>query len=98
VSLSDQYEHDVLELIKVLSRRPVEAGLNSELLADLGFDSLQVLELVGELEDRFNIVIPLNELTHVRTVAHVIEQVRRLVDETRNASPEAAGVHKDHPQ
>jgi len=49
------------------------------LLADLGFDSLQVLELVGELEDHFKIAVPLNDLNHIRTVAQVINEVRRLV-------------------
>jgi acyl carrier protein len=48
-------------------------------LADLGFDSLQVLELVGELEDHFNIAVPLNSLTHIRTVGQVAAEVRRLV-------------------
>jgi acyl carrier protein len=49
------------------------------LLADLGFDSLQVLELVGELEDHFKIAVPLNDLNHIRTVGQVIDEVRRLV-------------------
>ena len=98
MSPSDRFEHDIIELIKTLSRRPVEPRLDSELLADLGFDSLQVLELVGELEDHFNIAIPLNELTHVRTVAQVIDQVRRLtlggeVSETLSG----AGPAEDQP-
>lgn len=66
--------------------------LESELLADLGFDSLQLLELVGELEDRFNIAVPLNNLTHIRTVAHVVAEVRRLSEGggQESASNEAA--------
>jgi acyl carrier protein len=56
----------------------VSPTLDSELLADLGFDSLQVLELVGELEDHFKIAVPLNDLTHIRTVAQVVDEVRTL--------------------
>jgi acyl carrier protein len=81
VPLPDHFDRDILELIKTLCRRPIEPTLDSELLADLGFDSLQVLELVGELEDRFNIAVPLNDLTHVRTVAQVVAQVRRLTSD-----------------
>jgi acyl carrier protein len=55
---------------------------SSELLADLGFDSLQVLELVGELEDHFNIAVPLNALTHIRTVRDVVSEVHRLTSAT----------------
>ena len=80
----DRFERDTLEILKRLSRRPIDPGLQSELLADLGFDSLQVLELVGELEDHFNIAVPLNSLTHIRTVAEIAGEVRRLV-----AEPEA---------
>jgi len=62
-----------------LSRRPIDPSPESELMADLGFDSLQVLELVGELEDRFNIAVPLNSLTHVRTVRQIAAEAARLV-------------------
>ena len=77
----DRFEHDTLEILKRLSRRPIDPGPKSELLADLGFDSLQVLELVGELEDHFNIAVPLNALTHIRTVDQIVAEVRRLAAE-----------------
>ena len=76
--LPDRFERDILELIKQLSRRPIEPVPESELLADLGFDSLQVLELVGEIEDHFNVAVPLNDLTHIRTVSQIVSEVRRL--------------------
>ena len=77
----DRFERDTIEILKRLSRRPIDPGPQSELLADLGFDSLQVLELVGELEDHFSIAIPLNSLTHIRSVAEIAGEVRRLVAE-----------------
>jgi acyl carrier protein len=75
----DWFERETIDIVKRLSRRPIEPTPNSELLADLGFDSLQVLELVGELEDHFNIAVPLNALTHIRTVGQIAAEVRRLV-------------------
>jgi acyl carrier protein len=77
---ANRFERDTLEIVKRLSRRPTEAQPESELMADLGFDSLQVLELVGELEDHFNIAVPLNGLTHVRTVAQIAAEVARIVN------------------
>jgi acyl carrier protein len=80
VNLSvDWFERETIDIVKRLSRRPIEPQPTSELLADLGFDSLQVLELVGELEDHFNIAVPLNALTHIRTVRQIAGEVRRLV-------------------
>ena len=81
----DRFEQDTIEILKRISRRPIEPTLENELLADLGFDSLQVLELVGELEDHFTIAVPLNDLTHIRTVAQIVEEVRGLV--TREERP-----------
>ena len=75
---AETIERDIIEILKRVSRRPIEPTGASELLADLGFDSLQVLELVGELEDHFNIAVPLNTLTHIRTVGDIAGEVHRL--------------------
>ena len=77
----DRFERETIEILKRLSRRPIDPAPEIELLADLGFDSLQVLELVGELEDHYNIAVPLNALTHIRTVSQISAEVARLVAE-----------------
>ena len=82
---SIRIEDGVLDVLKNVSRRPIEPTLDSDLVADLGFDSLQVLELVAELEDRFDISIPLDNVSATRNVAQVVAQVARLVDERTNA-------------
>jgi acyl carrier protein len=73
-------EEGVIEVLKNVSRRPIEPTLGSELVADLGFDSLQVLEVIAELEDRFDLSIPLNEVPATRTVAQVVAQVSALIE------------------
>jgi len=79
-STSPSVEAGVIEVLKNVSRRPIEPSAGSDLVADLGFDSLQVLETVSELEDRFDIAIPVDEVPAIRTVAQVIERVAALVD------------------
>ena len=75
---AEGFERDTIAILQRLSRIPIEPTPDSELMADLGFDSLQVLELVGELEDHFRIAIPLNSLTHIRTVRQIAAEVGRL--------------------
>jgi len=75
---STQIEATVMEVLKEISRRPIEPALAHDLVADLGFDSLQILELIGELEDRFGISIPEDEVPAVRTVAQVVTEMIRL--------------------
>ena len=78
---SIRIEDGVLDVLRNVSRRPIEPARESDLVADLGFVSLQVLELIAELEDRFDISIPLDSVPATRTVAQVVDQVARLVDE-----------------
>jgi acyl carrier protein len=82
---STSLEDAVIDVLKNVSRRPIEPTLASDLVADLGFDSLQVLELIAELEDRFDISIPLNDVPSTRTVAQIVAQVARLVGERPEA-------------
>ncbi len=72
-------ETGVIEVLKNVSRRPIDPTPASDLAVDLGFDSLQILEVVAELEDRFDISIPLNDVPAARTVAQVVAQVTALV-------------------
>jgi acyl carrier protein len=97
--LPDRFEREILDLITQLSRRPISPALDSELLADLGFDSLHVLELVGEIEDHFNIAVPLNDLTHIRTVGQIVEEVRRLALHEPDAivGTRVSGVEQEPP-
>jgi acyl carrier protein len=77
-------EAGVIEVLKIVSRRPIEPTLESDLVVDLGFDSLRILEVIAELEDRFDVSIPLNDLPSTRTVAQVVAQVAALVDGRAN--------------
>lgn len=76
---STEVEEGVIDVLKNVSRRPIEPALDNDLVADLGFDSLQVLEVIAELEDRFDISIPLNDVPSTRTVAQVAAQVSQLL-------------------
>jgi acyl carrier protein len=79
-SASPSIEDGVINILKRMSRRPIEPTLGSDLVTDLGFDSLQILEVIAELEDRFDVSIPLNDVPATRTVAQVVAQVTALVE------------------
>ncbi|MEP7306084.1 MAG: acyl carrier protein [Acidobacteriota bacterium] len=73
--------HDaVVEILKDVSRRPIEPALESDLIADLGFDSLQVMETISALEDRFDISVPAEQAQDARTVAQIIARIGALVE------------------
>ena len=80
-AVSSQIESGVIDVLKNVSRRPIEPTLSSDLVADLGFDSLQVLEVVAELEDAFAISIPLTDVSASRTVGQVVAHVAALIEQ-----------------
>jgi len=77
---STAVETIVFDVLKNVSRRPIEPAPHHDLIADLGFDSIQVMETVAELEDRFGISIPMTDLPDTRTVAQVVARVTELVE------------------
>src|SRR4029453_9071034 len=83
-------ETEVIAIVKRVSRRPIEPTVDSDLALDLGFDSLLVFELIAELEDRFDVSIPLNDIEKIRTIAQVSDHLRDLIAQqggARGAAP-----------
>jgi acyl carrier protein len=70
----------VIAVLKNVSRRPIEPTLASDLVADLAFDSLQIMETIAELEQRFDISIPLDDAADARTVLQIVARVSALVE------------------
>ena len=52
-------------------------GMSSVITADLGVDSLGVMEIVAALEDTFGLTFPEEDLPGIRTVADVADLIER---------------------
>lgn len=72
-------EAEIIAIVKRVSRRPIEPTAESDLALDLGFDSLLVFELIAELEDHFDVSIPLNDIEKIRTIAQIGAHLRALI-------------------
>jgi len=53
----------------------------TDMIADLGLDSLKVMKIVETVEDSFDISIPLNILPEVRTVGDFAAQIQKITEE-----------------
>ena len=75
------YEETLSELYAVLKPYARDGQVlreQTELVADLGFDSMKAMQLLLEAEDRFDISIPLNVLPNVRTVKDLAVRIQHL--------------------
>jgi acyl carrier protein len=52
-------------------------GLGTDLAADLNVDSVAAMDLIMEIEDRFEIDIPINLVSDMTTVADLVALVER---------------------
>lgn len=72
----------ILQTLKEIFRPFVPPGQavneDTDLVADLGLDSLKVMKILESVEDRFDISIPLNVLPDVRTVKDFAIQIQKL--------------------
>ena len=73
--------NQLFEIIKPSVKDGRQLEENTDLVADLGLDSLKVMTLVEEVEDQFDISIPLNILANVRTIKDFALQLQQLTKE-----------------
>ncbi len=71
----------VIEAIKEIIPLELEIDEKTDLISDLEFDSLKVMNLMEDLEDRFDISVPLNILADIRTINDLAVQLQRLIGE-----------------
>lgn len=75
--MPDQIAEDVLTVLAKVKRIPREQISLDSTLAQIGFDSLDVINAVFDLEERFHISIPDEATRGVRTVRDIVEGVRK---------------------
>jgi acyl carrier protein len=69
------------QIVDLLTQR-VPAGVNisaeTQIVGGLGLDSVAILDFIMDLEDRFDISIPLDRVAEVQTIAELSRAVEAL--------------------
>ena len=72
-------EEKIIELIAdKLCKKKEQITLTSNLVEDLGADSLDVVELIMAFEDEFGITLPDEDIASMKTVGDVINYIKKL--------------------
>ena len=69
---------DVTTIFAEVLSRPVEITEKTDIVEDLGMDSLAVMNFVMAIEDFYDISIPLDRIAQIQTVADLIQAVQDL--------------------
>lgn len=73
---------ELLDTIRPLVPNAGEIEEDTELVGQLGLDSMKVMNLLQEVEDHFDVSIPLNVLPDVRTVGDLARRIHQLLGES----------------
>ncbi|MBA4287125.1 MAG: acyl carrier protein [Gammaproteobacteria bacterium] len=70
---------EIIDGLRQLLKKQVPLDASTNIVRDLQLDSLAVMDFIMSLEDRFEIVIPLDRVAEVETLG----ELARVVDELR---------------
>lgn len=76
----NEFLERIVAIVRPFAKPGVVLNERSELVSELGLTSLQVMELIEQIEDHFDLSIPLNILPDVRTIHDLAVQLEKLVE------------------
>lgn len=68
----------VLEQIEPFNKKGVEVTESTRFAQDLEWDSLTVLDFVANIEDEFDVLIPMNLQAEIETVGQLTDALQKL--------------------
>ena len=74
---------EISEIFEQVLGRPVEISEKTDIIEDLGLDSLGVMNFVMAIEDFYDISIPLDRVAEIQTVGDLM----RAVEDLRSGTP-----------
>ena len=69
----------LLEILKPFTKEGQQLREETKLVAELGLDSLQVMQVLLKIEDHFDMSIPLNNLPTIQTIQELVLEIEKLV-------------------
>jgi len=69
---------EVCQRLEPFRKTDAPLSLDTDIVRDLNLDSLAVMDLVMELEDKFDLSIPLNDVAEVKTVRDLTDTIKRI--------------------
>ena len=78
----DNIEAEIVQMLTGRVSAGVEVSAETQIVHGLGLDSVAVLDFIMDLEDRFDISIPLDRIAEVQTIGELSGAIEALVRAT----------------
>ncbi|MCX2982433.1 acyl carrier protein [Halieaceae bacterium IMCC14734] len=77
---SKQYLEFMYGALAELNKQGLELSETTDMIADMGLSSLEVMEFIEQIEDEYDISIPLNILPDVNTIGQLAQKLQELIE------------------
>ena len=81
MQILEDLQQQLYQILKPFVPEGYELKTQTDLVEDLNLDSMKVMDIVAEVEDSFDISVPLNILPDVRTIGDFTFQIQNLLKE-----------------
>ena len=71
----------ICSLIEPLNEKGVALSRETDLIADLEVDSVAVLDMVMDIEDFYDISIPVNTISETKTIGELVDAIHEIKKE-----------------
>lgn len=70
--------HKICGLFEPLNTKAVKLTRDTDLIADIEIDSVSVLDVVMDIEDVYDISIPVNKISEIRTIGELVDAIHAI--------------------
>lgn len=71
----------ICSLIEPLNDKSVKLSRETDMVADLEIDSVSVLDIIMDIEDNYDISIPVNTISEIRTIGELVDAIHKIKKE-----------------
>lgn len=68
----------ICSLIEPMNEKSVKLTRDTDLIADLEVDSVAVLDMVMDIEDYYDISIPVNTISETKTIGELVDAIHEI--------------------
>ena len=68
----------ICSLLEPLNQGQIKLTRDTDLIADLEVDSVSVLDIVMDVEDNYDISIPVNTISETRTIGELVDAIHAI--------------------
>ncbi len=75
---NDLVFHKICSLIEPINQKGLKLTRETDFIADLEAESVAVLDVVMEIEDNYDISIPMNVISEIKTIGELVDAIHEI--------------------